>query len=154
MLIGLIKDESGRFDGYKNMINTTKNGRISAVVPLYGQFSIERAIVSVKSVLSQDISDLEVIISEQGEEKRFPNIDNDILHIFNHHKPKQGLSDFNPGVVRNIGVINSIGEFVYTNDADIVFTDTRYLSRAKDILEANQGRVLFRPKMRRLPSFE
>ncbi len=134
----------------QKMVNVTKKGRISVIVPLYGQFSIERAIVSVESILSQDISDLEVIISEQGEKKHFPNI-NGAIHIFSYHRPKSELSDFNPGGIRNKGIINSTGEFVYTNDADIVFTDIRYLSMVKEVIETNQGKVLFRPKMRRLP---
>ncbi|MEK6857356.1 MAG: glycosyltransferase family 2 protein, partial [Nanoarchaeota archaeon] len=88
--------------------------------------------------------------SEQGEEKLFPNIQG-VNHIFKYHKPKSELSDFNPGNIRNIGIKNSTGEFIYTNDADIILPDITYLSRAKEFLEANQGKTIFRPKMRRLP---
>lgn len=132
------------------MVNSLKNGRISVVVPLYGQFSIERAIISVKSILSQNISNLEVVVSEQGELPQFPSIPG-VNHIFRYHKPKPELSDFNPGGVRNVGIINSKSEFVYTNDADTILPGGDYLSKAKEILEASQGKVLFRPKMRRLP---
>ena len=132
------------------MVNTPE---ISVVVPLYGKFNLARTLVSVQSILSQKDINYEVIVSEQGESPQFSEMPG-VKHIFRYHKPRTDLSDFNPGNVRNHAITLATGKYIYTNDADIVFTDTRYLSRAKDILEANQGRVLFRPKMRRLPSFE
>ena len=128
----------------------TKKGMTSVVIPLYGQFDVARARASVESVLSQGGIDLEVVVSEQGEFPRFPETAG-VKHFFSYHKPQTELSDFNPGKVRNLGVLNSTGEFVYTNDADIVFSTIDYLSRAIEILESNRGHVLFRPRMRRLP---
>ncbi len=132
------------------MANVAKNGKISVVIPLYGQFDVERAVISVESILTQKDVNLEVVVSEQGESSKFPKISG-VKHIFEYYKPKSELSDFNPGNIRNIGFINSTGEFIYTNDADVVFPDTEYLLRAREILESKQGKVLFRPKMRRLP---
>jgi len=101
---------------------------LSVVVPVYGQFDIARACVSIQSVLSQKGINYEVIVSEQGESPRFPEIPG-VKHIFNYHKPRQDLSDFNPGNVRNNAIAIANGEFIYTNDADIIFLDPEYLSK-------------------------
>lgn len=97
-----------------------KKPELSVVVPVYGQFDLARAEISVQSILSQHGIDYEIIVSEQGETPRFPNIKG-VKHIFKYHKPKPELSDFNPGNVRNEAILQATGEFVYTNDADIVF---------------------------------
>jgi hypothetical protein len=43
------------------------------------------------------------------------------------------------------------GDFVYTNDADIVFLDPHYLAKSIKVLCENPNKVLQRPYMRRLP---
>lgn len=125
--------------------------QISFVMPIYGQFDLARAVLSVKSALTQKGVDLEVVISEQGETPRFPKIDG-IKHVFSYHKPQADLSDFNPGDIRNIAILHTTGEFVYTNDADVLFIDTYYLANAINILMGNPRKVFYRPKMRRLPT--
>src|SRR3989344_6704544 len=127
-----------------------KTPELSVVVPVYGQFDIARACVSIQSVLSQKGINYEVIVSEQGESPEFPEIPG-VKHIFNYHKPQQDLSDYNPGNVRNNAIALVNGEFIYTNDADIVFIDPEYLSRALQEIRADQSLVFYRPFMRRLP---
>jgi glycosyltransferase involved in cell wall biosynthesis len=123
---------------------------LSVVVPVYGQFDIARACVSIQSILSQKGINYEVIVSEQGESPRFPQIPG-VKHTFSYHKPRQDLSDFNPGNVRNNAIAIANGEFVYTNDADIIFLDPRYLSKVVQEIRTDQNKVFYRPFMRRLP---
>jgi len=127
-----------------------KRPQISVVVPLYGTFNLARALVSINSLLSQRDIDYEVIVSEQGEKPIFPDFKG-VRHLFKYHKPMSNLSDFNPGNVRNIGIALAQGELVYTNDADIVFMDPNYLSKATKLVESNKDLILYRPLMRRLP---
>jgi len=127
-----------------------KNKGISVVIPIYGDFDIKRPILSVESIKMQKGVDVEIIVSEQGEKRRFPEIEG-IKHIFTYHKPKPNLSDFNPGKVRNIAIANATKEFIYTNDADVVFSDPYYLKKIIGILKKNPNKILFRPFMRRLP---
>jgi len=123
---------------------------ISVVVPVYGQFDIARAYVSIQSILSQKGINYEVIVSEQGESPRFPEIPG-VKHTFSYHKPQQNLSDYNPGNVRNKAILLANGEFIYTNDADIIFIDPEYLYRTVQEIRTDQSLVFYRPFMRRLP---
>lgn len=123
---------------------------LSVVVPVYGQFDIVRACISIQSILSQKGINYEVVVSEQGEFPRFPKMSG-VRHTFRYHKPKLDLSDFNPGNVRNEAVAFSRGEFVYTNDADVVFLDSLYLAKCAQELRKHPDRVFYRPFMRRFP---
>jgi len=127
-----------------------KTPELSVVVPIYGEFDLARACMSVQSILFQQGLDYEVIVSEQGESRRFPEMPG-IRHVFKYHKPQPGLSDFNPGNVRNEAVALATGKFVYTNDADIVFLEPNYLAKSVEAMGINPNRVLYRPFMKRLP---
>src|SRR3989344_2859388 len=126
-----------------------KEPEISIVIPLYGSFNLERILISIQSNTFQEEVNYEIIVSEQGESKKFPEI-NGVKHIFKYHKPKPNLSDFNPGNVRNEAIAIARGEFIYTNDADIVFLEHYYLVKSLEILKENSNKVLYRPLMRRL----
>jgi len=130
-----------------------KTPELSVVVPVYGQFNLARANISVQSILSQQDIAYEVIVSEQGEAPRFPKIKG-IKHLFEYHKPKPDLSDFNPGKIRNKAISQATGEFLYTNDADIVFLQKDYLARCVEEMKKFTSRVFYRPFMRRLPMDE
>lgn len=123
---------------------------LSVVVPVYGQFDLARACISVQSILSQRDLDYEVIVSEQGESRKFPEMSG-VRYIFKYHKPRPDLSDFNPGNVRNKAVALARGKFVYTNDADVVFLEPHYLAKSVGAMKNNLDRILYRPFMRRLP---
>jgi len=128
----------------------TKLPELSIVVPVYGKFDLARAYLSVKSILTQQDINYEVIVSEQGEKPLFPKIDC-VRHIFKYHKPPVDLSDFNPGNVRNEAITHATGEFVYTSDADICFLDKHYFAKSLEELRKKEGIILQRPYMRRLP---
>ncbi|MEK6874787.1 MAG: glycosyltransferase family 2 protein [Nanoarchaeota archaeon] len=128
----------------------TKTPELSVIVPIYGWFDLARARVSVKSILSQKDIDYEVIVSEQGESRRFPEMPN-VKHVFKYHRPQTELSDFNTGNVRNEAIMLATGKFVYTNDADIIFLEPDYLAKSVEAIRESPNKVLYRPFMRRLP---
>ncbi len=127
-----------------------KSPVLSVVFPVYGSFDINRAVISVKSALNQKEVNHEVIVSEQGELKRFPDIPG-VKYVFHYHKPRKNLSDFNPGHVRNLAVAQARGEYLYTNDADIVFLDSSYLAKSLEAISKFPEEAFYRPFMRRLP---
>src|SRR3989344_1793072 len=127
-----------------------KKNEVSAVIPIYGGFDIKRTLMCIESIKSQKEVDIEIVVSEQGESKRFPDIEG-VKHIFSYHKPKPDLSDFNPGKIRNIAIMNSTKEYIYTVDADVIFSDLLFFKKALDFLKENPKRILFRPYMKRLP---
>ena len=123
---------------------------ISVVIPIYGNFDIQRILICIDSIKEQKEVDVEIVISEQGENRRFPDIEG-VKYIFSFHKPKENLSDFNPGKIRNLAIMNSTKEYIYTLDADIVFPDQNFLKKLLKILKKNKNKILYRPFMRRLP---
>jgi hypothetical protein len=130
----------------------TVSDLVSVVIPVYGSFDPRRTILTVESARKQRDVNVEVIVSEQGEgSKLIGNLPADVRHVFNRHIPSSSLSDFNPGLIRNLAVDESCGEFIYTNDSDVLFFDENYLARGVELLKANFKLVLHRPPMRRLP---
>lgn len=130
----------------------TIKGLISVVIPIYGNFDSRRAILTIDSVRNQKNANIEIIVSEQGESPKLESkISKGVKYIFNRHVPSKELNDFNPGLIRNLAIANSLGEFVYTNDADILFLNEDYLAKGIDLLMADPSLVLYRPPMRRLP---
>lgn len=125
--------------------------KVSVVIPLYGQFDVRRAILSIESILLQKNVDLEIIISEQGINPKM-NLFSDerIKYTFKKHIPKKELSDFNPGKIRNDAVKLAKGEFIYTNDADIIFLNPNYLKECIRLIKTDSNLSLNRPPMRRL----
>jgi hypothetical protein len=127
----------------------SESQKISVVMSVYGQFNLERARISVQSALVQKGLDLEVVVSEEGETPKFPEIPG-VKYVFSYYKPKSSLSDFNTGNVRNRAINLATGEFIYTNDADVIFTDTNYLAKVVDALKKDPKKIFYRPRMRRL----
>lgn len=123
---------------------------ISVVIPIYGNFDIKRILLCIDSIKIQKEVEVEIIVSEQGEKRRFPKV-KDVKSTFKYHKCKPHLSDFNPGQVRNTGVMLSTKKYIFTLDADIIFLDPLFLRKSWEILESSQNKVLYRPFMRRLP---
>lgn len=123
---------------------------VSVVIPIYGDFDISRILLCIDSIKIQRDIDSEIVVSEQGIARRLPEIEG-VKYIFTYHKPQEKLSDFNPGKVRNIAILNSTKDYVYTIDADVVLPDPYFLKRLLDTLRDNPNKVLYRPFMRRLP---
>lgn len=127
-----------------------KTEGISVIIPIYGDFDISRALRCIDSIKMQEGVEKEIVVSEQGETRRFPDVER-VKHVFTYHKPQADLSDFNPGKVRNIAILNSTKDYIYTIDADIILPDPNFLKKSLEILKKNPNKVLFRPFMRRLP---
>lgn len=125
--------------------------KISVIIPLYGNFDERRTELSILSILDQKNVDLEIVVSEQGVEPKLKGIrDSRIRYLFKYHD-KSVSGDFNPGRIRNIAARESAGEFLYTNDGDIVLLNTNYLRLCLDKLNKNPSLAFRRPVMRRLP---
>ena len=125
--------------------------KISVIVPLYGNFDERRTLLSVQSILNQKNIDLEVVISEQGISPKLGSLfDSKIKYTFKPHN-QEASGDFNPGMIRNIAVAESNGEFLYTNDGDIIFLNPNYLNLCLDQLNKNSRLAFKKPLMRRLP---
>ncbi len=127
-----------------------KSPKVSVIIPIYGTFDLNRAKISVDSVLLQKDIKYEVIVSEQGEISQFPDISG-VKHIFNYHKPQKDLSNFNPGKVRNLAAKEAKGEFIYTKDADVLFLDNYHLAKSIELISRFPNQVFYRPLMRRFP---
>lgn len=128
-----------------------KNNKvISVVFPIYGDFDKERLELSIDSVLNQMYEPIEIIVSEQGPYPKY-SPRKGVKHVFNSYVPKTNLSDYNPGSIRNQAIAVSSGEYIYTNDADIVFLNKDYLTELLEMIKSNDSLVLYRPPMRRLP---
>ncbi len=125
--------------------------RISVVFPFYGAFDIRRAMVAIRAAQAQKEVSLDIVISEQGPVPRFPSGMQGVVHIFNQHIPSPTCSDYNPGKIRNIAIKHSKGDYIYTNDSDIVFINPRYLAELVGLLATEKTLAFYRPKMRRLP---
>jgi len=123
---------------------------VSVVIPIYGDFDINRILLCISSIKIQKDVDLEIVVSEQGVARRLPEIEG-IKYVFTYHKPQEKLSDFNPGKVRNIAILNSTKDYIYTIDADVVLSDQYFLKKLSDSLKDSPNKVLYRPFMRRLP---
>jgi len=73
-----------------------------------------------------------------------------LRYIYKPNEEDIGNS-FRPGKVRNLGAKLAKGQFIYTNDADIIFKNQNYLSSLIKRLESNPDMAFHRPKMRRMP---
>ncbi len=62
-----------------------KTPELSVLVPVYGEFDLARARISVQSILFQKGVDYEVIVSERGELPKFPEMPG-VKNIFIYHK--------------------------------------------------------------------
>ena len=120
---------------------------VSVIVPFYGSFDKRRLELTLESIRAQKEVNIEIVVSEQGTKPVFESVKN-IEHIFSCCKLSKY---FNPGLIRNAGINISSGEFLYTNDADILFLDENYLSSLLDSLLQDENLVFYRPLMRRLP---
>ena len=113
-----------------------KAALISIIIPIYGSFDIKRLLLSIDSVRMQKDVNFEIIVSEQGELRRVPEISG-VKYFFNYHKPPADLSDFNPGEIRNIAIMNSIGKYIYTLDADVILPEPYFLKKLINHAENN-----------------
>ncbi|KKQ16556.1 MAG: hypothetical protein US31_C0030G0005 [Berkelbacteria bacterium GW2011_GWA1_36_9] len=129
-----------------------QTGLISVIFPIYGTFDQNRLLLAIQSAQNQREVDVEIIVSEHGDTPKLQSkLDSSVKYIFTKHLIKKGANNFNPGKIRNDGVNISHGEYVYTNDSDVIFMNPLFLWNCKRLLEKDEKLSLFRPRMRRLP---
>ncbi|MBM4389032.1 MAG: glycosyltransferase [Deltaproteobacteria bacterium] len=125
---------------------------MSVVFPVYGDFSAERLLLSIEAMRAQKDVEPEVVVVERGTTSRLQGkLDPSVIYRFQPYTPSKEFGDFNQGEVRNDAIAASSGEFIYTNDGDVMFMDEHFLARSREILEQNHDMALYRPPMRRLP---
>jgi len=96
----------------QDSLNTFVQGRVSVIIPTYNyrQFVLD----AIESALSQSVSDLEIIVVDDGSTDDTSNVigpyKNRIKYIY---QKNAGLSE-----ARNTGIANSTGEFMQFLDAD------------------------------------
>ncbi len=123
---------------------------ISLVIPIFGKVHTERLFATIDSLLLQTGVSTEIIVSEQTTgnglflKERFPTI----THIPFPPTTTNGKEIYNAGITRNRGMQHAKGEYIYFNDADIIFFDPQYLHRLHQ--EVQPGEVLIRPDMWRM----
>ncbi len=123
------------------------NGRISVIIPLFGEFDRKRVQLSLDSLFWQKGVDLEIVLAQQSN-PLLPILASVVETVpsFIPHQPI--TSDyFIPGKIRNVAIRNSTGEFIYNSDGDIIFTNPYFF---RDILSLGKTPIC-RPPMRRLP---
>lgn len=130
----------------------TRKGLVSVIFPIYGNFYADRLLLSIASARAQEGINVEIVVAEQGTVPTLEGkLDPSITYLFQAHASGKDTGDFNPGEIRNRAIANASGEFIYTNDADVVFMNKRFLAKSLEILDQNPDMVLHRPPMRRLP---
>lgn len=116
---------------------------VSVIIPFYGTAHSQRLELVVKSILSQERVNTDLIISGLNKATRIKNVD-DVLVCPKEEEPK---------IVRVGGVINrglklAKGDFTYVSDADILLYNRAYLKKL--VQEFASHGSLKRPPMRRL----
>ena len=123
----------------------------SIVIPVYGSFDYRRALLTIESAKKQQNVNVEIVVCEQGGiPKLKEKLDSSTKYIFSRHLASPTLSDFRPGLVRNLAVSISTGEFLYTNDADILFMNPNYIKQLMEMLKKDPLLSLQRPARRNL----
>lgn len=118
---------------------------------IYGNFDYNRLLTSIRSVLSQERFIPQIIISEENLESKLSGIDKKfpVVHIYS--KPEQdseGNCIYYPGKIRNRAISRVSTEFVYLNDADILFMNPNYFFELSQEIKTNEA--LIWPSSRRL----
>jgi glycosyltransferase involved in cell wall biosynthesis len=125
---------------------------VSAVLPIYGAFSVERLEVCLAALGWQRDVDLEIVIAEQNPEPRLEDYAarRRLSYCYSRPDSRDEQDRFNTGRVRNEGIDASTGRLVLLTDADIVFPSPRYVARLVEMHANNGGSVLVEPPMRRI----
>ncbi len=123
---------------------------VSVVIPIFGDFDLGRLSVVIDSVKAQEGIRAEIVVSEQAFESRLDVLKSKtrITHVLVSPEIKNGKPAYNAGKARNVGMRVTCADYVYFNDADIVFHQKDFLSSLWG--EIKEGEILIRPAMRRM----
>lgn len=106
---------------------------ISVIIPTYNR---EKELLrSLESVRKQTISDIEIIIVDDGStdstEKSVRNIKDDRIRFIKHERNRGG------GAARNTGIENAYGEYIAFQDSDDVWYENKLEVQLNTLLENN-----------------
>ena len=123
---------------------------VSVTFSVYGNFDYNRLRMAIKSVKMQKKCGIDIIVSEQNLESKLDGLDKELGFELVYSKPEY-INDelvFNAGGIRNKAIERVDSEFVYLNDADIVFYNESYLF---ELLKLHKDNVsLIKPPLLRL----
>jgi len=116
----------------------------SIVIPVY---NIEEYIHEcVKSVLSQDFSDYECILIDDGSTDNCPEICDEYAATDERfrviHQENRG-----PSVARNAGIIVAEGDYIVLLDGDDIFVSRSALQNLSNIISGTKAEIIFNTKL-------
>ena len=114
---------------------TYANIKISVIIPTYNRGKIIGN--SIKSVLNQTLKNLEVIVVDDGSKDNTK----EIVDKFKDERIRYIKLQNNTGAAnaRNIGIKNSIGQFIAFQDSDDLFYPDKLESQLKNIIKKNSN---------------
>jgi hypothetical protein len=131
-------------------ISGLEPGKVSVIIPVYRAFDPARVLITIDSLKMQKGVNLEIVVAEQSNNPMLNGVEGiNYVPIPDVHK-REG-NHFIPGLVRNIAVENSSGEFLYNNDGDIIFNNPNFLAEGLKLMGQDKAKIFYRPLMRRLP---
>ncbi|MBQ6703105.1 MAG: glycosyltransferase [Clostridia bacterium] len=129
---GTVKYIEGKIEAIeKEAAEKSKNVLVSVVIPFYNRKEVlENAI---NSVLNQTHKNIELILVNDGSDtvdflKKYENADN--IKLINLEK-NQGVSN-----ARNVGILNSSGEYIAMLDSDDLFLENKIEKQLKYMISA------------------
>lgn len=133
------KENSTPLREIENFHSEVKKGRVSVIIPTYKR--PKNLTNALKSVVTQDYHDIEVIIiSDNGQDSEFNEETRQIVSYFEDYNPNckviliEHNVNRNGAAARNTGILNSTGEYTCFLDDDDIYLEGR-LSKSIDKLE-------------------
>lgn len=131
------------------MENNQKTPLISLIVPFYnGEMYLKDCI---KSIIEQDYQNIELILVDDGSSDNSKNIADRFAkndkRISVYHQNNSGVS-----TARNVGIENSIGEYIGFIDADD-YIDKNYVSYFVELIKKENAEIAITPSVRKFDEF-
>lgn len=134
------------------------NKTISITHAIYGQFDERRLLLSIQSIQCTAHPLIEIIVAEQNTIPKFSDYAKKLGVKYNFSRPKKinGNPLFNPGEIRNNALKLATGNYIYTNDSDVVFPNKDFFGDIINLMDDMGNTAFQRPQMTRLikESFE
>ena len=122
--------------------------KVTVTYSLYGSFDIDRLLMSIESVKRQEGCSIDIIVAEQNPTSKLQELSKKYGFKLIWTKKEDDGKGYNPGEIRNQALSEVTTEYVYLNDADIVFTNKDYIANLVDMQKGDVSLIL--PPMRHL----
>ncbi len=127
-----------------------KSEKISIIFPIFGSFDVKRLFLAVESVKIQDYPNIEIVVSEQNTHPTYKEKAREQGVKYVYSKIKKNEDFYNIGYVRNVGIKDATGKYLYLNDSDIIFLRKSFLSNLYKLYKKKKPSYLLFPPMKRL----